>query len=594
MISKRIDRKAGAKDSIRDLGNYIRDASHEGEKTLFSWQAGCESEMYDEAIIEIEATQAMNTRTEKTKTYHLMVSFRPEDEARLTPAMFREIEKSFAEALGFEEHGRLCGVHKNTNNMHMHIAYNMIHPERFTRHEPFRDFSKRTRVCQELEKKLGLVVDVTEKEAGNKQIDQRAASMEAHSGEQSFQSYALGRKQHIFESIEKAQSWRDAHEVFAIYGMKIKLRGNGMVIAPMKGKGSIKASDLDRGLSKAKLEARFGKYEAGNLDELAKLAKETYQKNPLHSRSPEQEQLYKDYQHIQEQRQLQIQQEQERAAQAQSELQKQWERIGAELDKKILSSRGRSAQLRLLRPRHQQAMAQARAEHQERLRAIKNDLPFHNWNGFLKWQANQGNETALKVLRSKKDAPGQEPERKNLTEYHAAIDQAKMRALAQEQKIQASSNLAKRRRGLLAVNRMALLATQEKLRIEAGVGDSQPMFSGYKQNLDNKGVVIFTLQSGGTIRDTGEKLYYTPNEATRKAAMLYAQSKFGKGIELTESTIERKKYHGNRNRFTKPHPDILKDSARNGVRPLSQLDVVSGKKRPAVLLQGHARDDLER
>ena len=76
--------------------------------------------------MEVEATQGLNTRSTKEKTYHLLVSFRPEDEARLMPEALKAIEERFAAVLGYSEHQRHCGIHKNTNNIHMHIAYNMI------------------------------------------------------------------------------------------------------------------------------------------------------------------------------------------------------------------------------------------------------------------------------------------------------------------------------------------------------------------------------------------------------------------------------------------------------------------------------------
>ncbi len=77
-------------DNYRRLASYIADASHEGEKALMSWCAGCWSgdDEYQLAIHEVEAVQAMNTRSAKEKTYHLVISFRPEDEAKLTPAIF--------------------------------------------------------------------------------------------------------------------------------------------------------------------------------------------------------------------------------------------------------------------------------------------------------------------------------------------------------------------------------------------------------------------------------------------------------------------------------------------------------------------------
>jgi hypothetical protein len=73
-------------------------------------------------IVEAEAVQGLNTRSVKEKTYHLLISFRPEDEAKLAPEAFREIETRFAQTLGFSEHQRHCGVHKNEAGQGSEIA----------------------------------------------------------------------------------------------------------------------------------------------------------------------------------------------------------------------------------------------------------------------------------------------------------------------------------------------------------------------------------------------------------------------------------------------------------------------------------------
>jgi hypothetical protein len=259
MIAKRINTKPG-NDNSRKLGLYIADASHEGEKLLFAWHEGCLSDTYAAALIEIEATQGMNTRCQGSKTYHLLVSFRPEDEAKLNQESMRGIEAAFAEALGFSDHQRVCGVHKNTNNMHLHIAYNMIHPESFTKREPFRDFYKLSEACRKMEKKYGLVVDngISQGPEASPQIEQKAASMEAHTGEQSFQSFVLEHKDDILKKLGAAENWAGAHAALAEYGMEIKPHGNGLVVVSDTGKGAIKASAIDRSLSKNRLTDRWG------------------------------------------------------------------------------------------------------------------------------------------------------------------------------------------------------------------------------------------------------------------------------------------------------------------------------------------------
>ena len=189
MISKHVHYES-AHDNYGALARYIADASHEGEKCLMSWCAGCVTEDdYDLAILEAQVVQGMNTRSQKEKTYHLLVSFRPEDEAWLTSELFKAIEERFAGALGYSEHQRHCGIHKNTANVHMHIAYNMVHPERHTRHEPFRDYSIRDKLCRELEQEYGLTVDNGKEQKQENGLSHKAATIEAQTGQESFESY---------------------------------------------------------------------------------------------------------------------------------------------------------------------------------------------------------------------------------------------------------------------------------------------------------------------------------------------------------------------------------------------------------------------
>jgi len=269
MISKRETIISPRNDNYGRLARYIADASKGGEKCLTTWTAGCQADDFDLARYEVKATQACNTRSTKEKTYHMIVSFRPEDQERLKPEDFKEIELAFANSLGFENHQRHCGVHINTRNMHMHVAYNMIHPESKARHEPFQDFKKRDQVCREMEKRFGLVVDpgreIKDEKTPTKRTNSRAMKAEAHSGLKSFHTYVLERKKAILEELARATSWQDLHKRLALQGLEIKLRGNGCVISALdaqrKGNHHVKASDVSRELSKGRLEKRFGQFE---------------------------------------------------------------------------------------------------------------------------------------------------------------------------------------------------------------------------------------------------------------------------------------------------------------------------------------------
>lgn len=245
MIAKRVHCQP-QNDRIKRIGLYIAGANHEGEKLFAKWTAGCYAgQDYNLAIDEIKATQELNTRTTKEKTYHLVVSFHPDDFKKLSLTNFQDIEKEFAKALGFEDHQRLCGMHINTDNPHMHIAYNMIHKEKFTRHDPFFDYHKCDSACRDLEKEYNLKVD--------------------NGIKQQFSDYVKQYQPGIKEAFNNAENWQSLHKELAAFGVTVQLRGNGCILAAISHKPKaghyIKLSEFDKSLSKKKLQDTLGKFE---------------------------------------------------------------------------------------------------------------------------------------------------------------------------------------------------------------------------------------------------------------------------------------------------------------------------------------------
>ncbi len=261
MISKCVERRS--KDNFSRLAEYLAAAKEVGEKLDDLWivgsNAGTSKEDLDLAIIEIEATQALNVRAKSDKTYHLIVSFRNEKPA---PEALRDIEENFAKALGFEDHQRVVATHINTDNFHMHVAYNKIHPKTLNSHTPSWDFKKRDRVCRDMEKKYNLSLDKGSPK--NKELEKpstKSKDYEATTWEQSFDSYVRENKKDLKDIFEKSNSWKDLHKGFATYDLLIKKRGNGLVITTNDRKSGIKASSIDRAFSKASMEKKFGIFE---------------------------------------------------------------------------------------------------------------------------------------------------------------------------------------------------------------------------------------------------------------------------------------------------------------------------------------------
>lgn len=265
MIATKIGKKSGVPDNYTRLGEYIAAAEEKGEKLHQFWIRNCDAgtniEDLDLALLEIEAVRRQKPDI-VDKTYHLVVSFRPGDQDKLTKDDLMAIEAEYAKALGYENHQRVAGTHINTDNFHMHIAFNKVHPETLKVITPHRDFKILAKVSREIEKKYGLAIDpgMTDgKERDPNKLSPAARNYEAHTWQESFQRHVLKHREEILEGLRKAENWREAHEVLEGYDISLKLRGNGMVLMSRDGQ-AMKASQLDRSCSKKMLEERFGEF----------------------------------------------------------------------------------------------------------------------------------------------------------------------------------------------------------------------------------------------------------------------------------------------------------------------------------------------
>ena len=549
MISKKVG-ISPKNDNYARLADYIADAGHEGEKSLMHWCAGClGDDDYRNGIAEAVDVQAMNTRTKQSKTYHLVISFRPEDEAKLTPEIFRAIEERFAAALGYTEHQRHCGVHKNTTNLHIHAAYNMIHPDKHTRHKEFRDYWIRDKVCRELEREYGLVVDNGRTKDTQRSLGEKAALIEAHTGQQSFESYAKAHREEILSALAAAANWQTLHERLALNGMEIKPHGSGLVIADRHNqRHTVKASAVDRGLSLKKLAEKLGPYlPAQDLEKVPE--QNRYKAAPLH-RSPARGALYAEYQQGSEKRKSGLASVKEQEDAALAAIREKWAAKRRELERLNIAKKNRRNLLQLARKHEAEETARAKLPFQPAREGMRGEIPFSSWNGFLQHKAGQGNATALAVLRSMQEAA--EPEReiqaapvKDWSQHGTeqfAVNRAEIRAEHAAREVAALENENASGQG-----KKQLLAV---LRMEQFVQD-------VSTTVDRKGTVIFTLPGGGRIMDAGKELFFSGNdEAARHIAMQYAQKKWGNALHMEGNKVVRLERDLEKTQVRKQQPDM--------------------------------------
>ncbi|WP_114090650.1 TraI/MobA(P) family conjugative relaxase [Thalassospira profundimaris] len=277
MIAKKIPKNAHIADNYKELAHYIAAAKEAGEKLDRFWIANCgageSKEDLDLALVEIEAVRRLKPDV-KDKSYHMIVSFRPGEKDRLSDQDLKDIAETYAGALGFGGHQYVAGTHINTDNFHMHIAFNRVHPETLQLVTPYRDFKILDRVSRQLEKKYGLFVDngMAQRKDNSAKLSPSARDYESQTWQESFQTHVLGHRDAILKQTTEAKNWPELHDVLAEYDIRIKKRGNGFVLLGPDGQG-MKASALDRSMSKAALEKKLGQFKPPIAEQKATQAK---------------------------------------------------------------------------------------------------------------------------------------------------------------------------------------------------------------------------------------------------------------------------------------------------------------------------------
>jgi Relaxase/Mobilisation nuclease domain/Large polyvalent protein-associated domain 7 len=382
------------------LNAYVLDADHAGEKVAWSRVTNCQSDDPGWAVKEILATQARNTRSRSDKNYHLVVSF-PEGE-KPTRAQLEDIEDTICAAIGFAEHQRVSAVHRNTDNWHLHVAINKVHPRTFRNVEPWYDHYRLQECCAELEIRHGLTRTNHGAEAARRQQRGRAGDFESHQGGVSLLRWLRAEARSALLEARGRGDWQELHVALARYGLEIKPHGAGLVIGRRgDSRLHVKASDVDRLLSMQSLAIALGPFQAPG-ERARQQAVETEYEPGTPKRSGA---LYDAFR---KERDRAIQ---ERAAamvvlraqhQAYADQLRAWyrERFRQERTSGLTGALRRDALQHLRDNQREDRAARIRREAKERqeTRALH---PIPTWQSYLEAEAARGNEVALAALRSR-------------------------------------------------------------------------------------------------------------------------------------------------------------------------------------------------
>ena len=210
---------------------------------------------------------------------HWVLSWKSHE--RPTSEQAREAAAIFIKQCGLEGHQYIIGLHDDTDNMHLHIAVNRVHPDTCKVVKINKGFDKEAghQAIAIIEKKQGwsveenaryrtndraeLIIDPATKRPqifteGEKQQQPtaKAQAMEIQTGQKSAQRVGIENAAPI---IAQATTWKELHAAMAEAGMQYQRKGSGAVV--QVGDEFVKASSITPKASLSALQKRLGPYQ---------------------------------------------------------------------------------------------------------------------------------------------------------------------------------------------------------------------------------------------------------------------------------------------------------------------------------------------
>ncbi|EMU94241.1 relaxase/mobilization nuclease domain protein [Escherichia coli MP021017.3] len=448
--------------------DYILDSANgttEGEKVASYRVTNCGTDDPADAAILIQATQAANTRSKAEKTYHFVYSFPPGEQPDLET--LHAIEDELCAAIGLDEHQRVSAVHIDTDNLHVHVAINKVHPTGLQNIEPYYDQFRLMEACERLEVEHGLqrtfhgleakqrhqnrdiellpakapeqrdslfrehlrnAYDLSiskppeaktlnglrklsdtrlQRQSADKaepvRIGAKVASVEAQSGIETLIGYAA---RELAPAMRQATSWQELHDAAAEHGLEVRQRGAGLVIGEPDSGIWAKASNVGRDLSMKALTDRLGPFQPSERQAEAKANRKRYEPRPRRPDNPTTAGLFNQYQRERQAAILARRQglDQIKRERAAFNAQvKQW----SQTERMLLKVAGKGPTKRLMYGTIKQQADASRQKNRQsadaRRQALFKQTTMPTWADWLTQQAERGNTEALAVLRDREE-----------------------------------------------------------------------------------------------------------------------------------------------------------------------------------------------
>lgn len=274
MIANVCDRRRDGKSSFRTLKEYLTDRLRSDElgaedqeilkpdgTVIAQLSTGVSVEHngfdLDTLVQEFESVVAMKPRVEDP-IYHFVISWAedddPDDEAIFSCA------REAVERLGFGGHQYLSAIHRDTDNPHVHVAVNRVHPDTYQVKNPYNDYYALGQLMGELEDRHGWTS--TPQGGPESNPAQRA---DAH-GDLTFEQWCKAKVVPVMKPlVERSVPWDDIHQALDALDVALVEHGQGLVFRTGSDTGSavaVKASTVHERFSKPRLERMLGAFEA--------------------------------------------------------------------------------------------------------------------------------------------------------------------------------------------------------------------------------------------------------------------------------------------------------------------------------------------
>ena len=245
----------------------------------------------------VNATAARSKGLRTNPAYHVALSWRA-GEHPTRPQADHAVQHVMT-ALGMAECQALWALHRDTDQDHVHVVMNRVHPEKGIVVGPPRfDYRVIDKACREIELAQGwqptpgpyvieagphgpVIVRRSRQERHARGLlratrttaegqpvfksSQKAERAAHNQGAPSFQDWVTGDPARALHAVldRPNPTWAEVHQILADYGVAITPKGTGMIVTTTLPEGRVltaKASQLGRECSKAQLEQRLGPY----------------------------------------------------------------------------------------------------------------------------------------------------------------------------------------------------------------------------------------------------------------------------------------------------------------------------------------------